>query len=90
MTHGNGWYGFALDCDGAARCIEGLRAAERECNRPAELGRLEISVTPSGRTDADAMRRFANLGVHRLIIYRRAATEAEALAAVDKIAGLQP
>jgi probable F420-dependent oxidoreductase len=62
-----GWYGFALDLDGARACIEALRQAEREMERPAELGPLEISVTPSLALDRDNLRRFEDLGVERLI-----------------------
>jgi probable F420-dependent oxidoreductase len=89
VQHGNGWYGFALDVDATARCIEGLQAAHHDVARPAELGELEISVTPAGKLDTDTIRRFADLGVHRLIVSRRAATEADMLAGVDKIAELQ-
>jgi alkanesulfonate monooxygenase SsuD/methylene tetrahydromethanopterin reductase-like flavin-dependent oxidoreductase (luciferase family) len=88
-VQGNGWYGFALDVDAAARCIEGVKAAQRAAVRPAELGELEISVTPTGKLEADTVKRFADLGVHRLIVSRRAATEGDMLAAVDKIATLQ-
>jgi len=89
VQHGNGWYGFALDVDAAARCIEGLQAAQREHVRPTTLGELEISITPAGKLDADTVKRFADLGVHRLIISRRAATEDDVIAAVDRIAELQ-
>ena len=89
VQHGNGWYGFALDLDATARCIEGVKAARRDSTRPAHLGELEISITPAGKLDADTVRRFADLGVHRLIVSRRAATEADMLAGVDKVAQLQ-
>ena len=89
VQHGNGWYGFALDVDAAARCIDGVKAAQNSSVRPAALGELEISITPGGKLDADTAKRFADLGVHRLIVSRRAATEADVLAVVDKIAELQ-
>lgn len=89
VRHGNGWYGFALDADKTARCIEGLHAAQREYGRPAALGALEISVTPAGKLDADTVKRFADLGVHRLIISRPAASEADMLALVRRIADFQ-
>jgi probable F420-dependent oxidoreductase len=89
VEHGNGWYGFALDVDVAARCMEGLKAAQRSSVRPVTLGDLEISITPAGKLDADTVKRFTDLGVHRLIVARRSATEADVLAAVDKIAELQ-
>lgn len=69
VQHGNGWYGFALDVDGTAACVDGLRRAAERGARPAELGKLEISVTPRGTPNRDTVARFAALGVERLIIY---------------------
>jgi probable F420-dependent oxidoreductase len=69
ITRGNGWYGFALDPADTARCVAGLRAAATAHPRPNELGQLEISVTPRGPLDLDTVKRFADLGVHRLIPY---------------------
>lgn len=89
VEHANGWYGFALDLDATARCIDGLRAAHRAYPRPPDLGPLEISVTPAARLDDDTVMRFADLGVHRLIVSRRAAVEADVLATVDRIAALK-
>ena len=89
VAHGNGWYGFALDLDATARSVAGLRVAARACRRPMGLGELEISVTPAGKLDAEAVKRFADLGVHRLVVSRMAATESDMLKLVDKIAALQ-
>ena len=89
VERANGWYGFALGADDVARCLEGLGAASRTGSRPASLGPLEISVTPRGRLDIAAVRGYAALGVERLIVYRPAATAADALAAVDAVAALQ-
>jgi probable F420-dependent oxidoreductase len=83
VEHGNGWYGFMDDLDLAARHIAELRAIEREGTRPAHLGRLEISVTPAAGIDADTFRRYADLGVDRLILFQPVATEADVLAVVD-------
>jgi probable F420-dependent oxidoreductase len=88
VRHGNGWYGFALDLDATAACLDGLRKAEARSGRPANLGALEISVTPRGRLDADAVKRFADLGVHRLIPYRPTAREEDVLALVHDIGKL--
>jgi len=88
VMYANGWYGFALDLDATARCIDGLRAAQRSCERPAALGELEISVTPAAKFNADTVKRFADLGVHRLIIFRRATTEADLLDTVGSIGSL--
>jgi len=64
-----GWYGFALDLDTTKRHVEDLKAACKEAGRRFED--LEISVTPSRRVDRDEARRFAEAGVHRLILLHR-------------------
>lgn len=71
VTHCQGWYGFALDHDGVAKNLEGLAAAAAKHERPAGLGRLEISVTPRGRVDRASLDRFAELGVDRLVLIQR-------------------
>lgn len=67
VTRCHGWYGFALDLEATQRCVDGLRAALARHERPAALGPLEISVTPRLRWDRDVVKRFEDLGVHRLI-----------------------
>jgi probable F420-dependent oxidoreductase len=78
-----GWYGFALDVAGAAKCIEGVRAA---CGR---IGRrfedIEISVTPRGAVDRDTAKQFAELGVSRLILLQRANDESGILKQVSEV-----
>jgi alkanesulfonate monooxygenase SsuD/methylene tetrahydromethanopterin reductase-like flavin-dependent oxidoreductase (luciferase family) len=64
---GNGWYGFALDLDGTEQSLAGLRKAAKDATRPAELGELEISVTPRIALDHDTLRRFEDLGVDRVV-----------------------
>ena len=70
VQQGHGWYGFALDADGTARALEGLREAAQRYPRPAELGALEISITPGrgAAVDLAGAEKFAALGVHRLIL----------------------
>jgi alkanesulfonate monooxygenase SsuD/methylene tetrahydromethanopterin reductase-like flavin-dependent oxidoreductase (luciferase family) len=84
----DGWYGFALDLAATERSLEGLRAAERELGRPAGKGPLEISVTPRERLDATVVERYAELGVHRLIVFQPGATVDDALRAVETTAAL--
>ncbi len=67
VERAHGWYGFALDPAATAKCIEGLETASRECDRPAALGKLEITVTPPGPLDRDLARRYEDLGVERLV-----------------------
>ncbi|MDX2166376.1 MAG: LLM class F420-dependent oxidoreductase [Deltaproteobacteria bacterium] len=69
VRSGNGWYGFALDVDDTAACVDGLRQAAARDPRPAALGELEVSVTPRGTPNRDTVARFAALGVERLIVY---------------------
>jgi probable F420-dependent oxidoreductase len=68
VSHGNGWYGFGLDLDATRGCLAGLRAAEQQVQRPAALGKIEISVTPFGNIDLDKAKRYAEAGVERLIL----------------------
>ena len=68
VEQGAGWYGFALDLDATAAAMTGLRAAEEQSARPAALGLLEISVTPRRAVTLDDAKRYAALGVHRLIL----------------------
>jgi len=68
VEQAHGWYGYNLDHDGTARVLDGLREAADRYLRPPELGPLEISVTPRATPDVDSARRYADLGVHRLIV----------------------
>jgi probable F420-dependent oxidoreductase len=79
VAHGHGWYGFALTADDVERCLDGLRMAATEVARPAELGELEISVTPRRRLDAPALEAFDAAGVHRLVVNTAGAKTPEAV-----------
>ena len=70
IAHASGWYGFFQDVDGAARCIDGLTEASRALGRTGGLDGFEISITPAQPLDLDTARRYADLGVHRLIPFR--------------------
>jgi alkanesulfonate monooxygenase SsuD/methylene tetrahydromethanopterin reductase-like flavin-dependent oxidoreductase (luciferase family) len=83
VQYGNGWYGFALDLEATAKCLTGLKEAAQKVNRPAQLGELEISITPGPGLDLDMAKRYADLGVHRLIPFRRAKTADDLLTFVS-------
>lgn len=68
VEQANGWYGFALDLADTAALLEKLHDATTRYERPASLGELEISVAPRVPLDKDTVMRFAELGVHRLIL----------------------
>jgi hypothetical protein len=49
--------------------MEELTRLADEVDRPAELGELEIIISPlPGPLDADTVERYEDLGVHRLVV----------------------
>lgn len=80
-----GWYGFAQDLDGTAKCVEGLKAACKAAGRRFED--VEVSITPNARVkvDRDTAKRYADLGVSRLILLQRGADEGELLKGVGEV-----
>jgi probable F420-dependent oxidoreductase len=68
VTMANGWYGFGLDLAETRRYIDELRSVGKEHERPAELGPLEITITPMGRLDRVAIERYEELGVDRIVM----------------------
>jgi len=60
-------YGFNLNLNETAQAPTALRTAHQRSTRPRELGDLEISITPAEPLTQEDVRRFADLGVHRLI-----------------------
>ncbi len=92
VAHGHGWYGFALAPEDVGPCVEGLRRAADEVDRPAGFGPLEISVTPRRRLTAEALEAFTAAGVDRLVVNVSAdptldAVEQRLRAAADLAAG---
>jgi len=79
VEQANGWYGFALDLDDTAALLAQLREASGRYSRPASLGELEISVAPRVPLDKDTALRFAEMGVHRLILVPPRGLDAPAL-----------
>lgn len=81
VTQGHGWYGFGLSVEDTRTCVAALRDAEKKTGRPADLGRLEISVTPPGYDvpDRKTVDAYAAAGVDRLIVRPRPEMDAPAL-----------
>jgi probable F420-dependent oxidoreductase len=67
-TTASGWYGVYLDVEETSEALSRLRKVAAGCERPAHLGELEITITPPGQIDLDTARRYADLGVDRLVI----------------------
>ncbi len=68
VARAHGWYGYWLTPQQVATSMAGLAAAADHIQRPAELGELEISVTPRGRITRELAAEFARAGVHRLVL----------------------
>jgi probable F420-dependent oxidoreductase len=81
VTQAHGWYGFGLDVATTERFVGALGEAATAHSRPAELGRLEISVTPASIDvpDAKTVDAYAAAGVDRLIIRPKPDLDAAAL-----------
>jgi probable F420-dependent oxidoreductase len=69
VSRGHGWFGNGDRPDDLVRHLAGLEKAATEVERPAALGRLEISFLQLSPVDADTARRYADLGVDRLVVY---------------------
>lgn len=67
VRQGDGWYGFNQTEDAVAQSIAGLRAADAAAGTN-RFDQLEISVTPQGAINPDRVKKFADLGVDRLIL----------------------
>ena len=68
VTMAQGWYGWGQDPAAAELAVHDLETAAERYGRPAELGPLEISITPPGPVDRELAARYAKVGVHRLIL----------------------
>jgi probable F420-dependent oxidoreductase len=68
VASGHGWYGFALTPEATVACLAGLEEAAGAVERPADLGPLEISVTPRSRLDEATVEAFTSGGADRLVI----------------------
>ena len=85
VTTANGWYGVYLEVDETAAALAQLRKVAAECDRPASLGELEITITPPGPISLDTARRYADLGVHRLVIQSRNPDGADVEALIESV-----
>jgi probable F420-dependent oxidoreductase len=81
VTKGHGWYGFGLDAAETQKSLAGLRDAAKNYPRPADLGPLEISITPPGYElpDKTTVDEYRAAGVDRLILRPRPDMDAAAL-----------
>src|SRR5258708_6709327 len=69
VTMADGWYGFYLDPQETSRQVTTLRQLAQEYERPAGLGKLELTVTPAGPLDKAVVGQYAELGLDRLVVF---------------------
>ena len=76
VAQGNGWFGM-WGLEETTAQLKALEEIAKSTERPASLGRLEITVgypgapgAPNGFIDADTAKRFEDLGVDRLVASR--------------------
>ena len=70
VLQADGWYGFGTTLASTANAREAIRQNLEALDRPADRGRLQMSVTPSEPVDRDLVRRYEDLDVDRLILVR--------------------
>ena len=90
---GNGWYGFFTGPEETGGILGWIRASIADGVRPPELEDIEISVTPplgpiSTDTIRDTIRRYEDLGVHRVIPWIQTSTVDELLRSIDRLGEL--
>jgi probable F420-dependent oxidoreductase len=70
VARGHGWIGNGRTPEDLAGFLAGLAKAATEVDRPARLGRLDITFMPVGQPlDTATARQYADLGVDRLVLY---------------------
>ncbi len=84
---GQGWYGWMQDPEQTAAYVERLNRLCEEVERPAELGPLEITITPPARLTEVAVEQYADAGAHRLVSLS-ARAERSLLHAVEHLTSL--
>ena len=71
LTLAHGFFGHNWTLEDTASVLNEIQELARQAERPAELGELEITITPREAIDLDTARRYADLGVHRLALLPR-------------------
>ena len=73
----------------AAEAVRTLAETARAEQRPDHLGELEITITPPGLPDLDTVRRYADAGVHRLVIELQGLADAAVDPLIDTVGQIQ-
>lgn len=67
----HGFYGFGLTPELTREYVDALERASELHERPTELGKLELTVTPVGPFDRKRVEQYVELGVDRLVVLPR-------------------
>ena len=67
VERGHGWYGWAQTPEQTRDLLAKVEEISSTVERPAELGELEITITPPARLTPEAVEDYAEAGVHRLV-----------------------
>ncbi|MGZ4762492.1 MAG: LLM class flavin-dependent oxidoreductase [Ilumatobacteraceae bacterium] len=67
IAKANGWYCFQTTVDWAREAMTVITSELEQHERPADLGPLEITMTPVGPFDRSARDQYESLGVDRLV-----------------------
>ena len=79
IVSGDGFYASRMSVERAAEVLGEIRELSTRHERPTKLGELEITVTPSEEIDLELARRYADIGVHRLLLWPHDVGEPEKL-----------
>ncbi len=86
VTHGQGWYGFAMDVSAATKAAEEIRLAKARYQRPDDLGEIELSITPPKPPTKTMVEDYAALGISRVIPMLGFYNEDNILNSIDALA----
>jgi probable F420-dependent oxidoreductase len=74
----HGWYGYNQTVEQVRETVAALDETATRVRRPAELGRIEITVSPREQPPSpELIRAFADAGVDRVVISASGASEGE-------------
>ena len=88
VRYGDGWYGFMMTIEQTEEVKRLLQIYLDRGDRPAELGPIELSVTPTLPPTRESVERYAAIGVERLIFFTNATSVDEMRRFVDTLGTL--
>jgi probable F420-dependent oxidoreductase len=71
---GDGWFGWDIDIDETATALARLQALGTTVERPSQLGKIEVTLKPKEVVTLDVARRYADVGVDRLVLHPETVT----------------